>query len=409
MTNMSFDNASRFADKHDVVLVGYRGVDGSSARLPGGRRRRSGTRPTCSARSRSAADAGGLPRLRRPAPGRRRRPRRLHAAAAGRRPGGRPSGARLRAHRPAQRERRDAHGDDLRLALPGEHPPLGDDRRQPARPLSLGRRGRPTSRSPLRRALREGRRLPQPHGRPRRLAARDARELPDRWCFLPIKRGNVRQAAFFGLMERPPTARAALGPMTIDTLALRRKGDASGLWLLSLLAQVCVPERAGLGRHRRRRSQPMPPPPRHFFATHADGGSVLGNPGTDFIWGGGRLVDAWPANTGRERVHATCGLERRDAADRRRARLRDAAAGATKELLPHLPNGHQVVLPGVRPHGRLLGPGADGRQPADQHLLGHRPGGRRRSTGRQRSTSRPASLRARSPRSSLGAMVGLAR
>src|SRR5919204_4833799 len=29
VTNMSFPDASRFADKHDVVLVGYRGVDGS--------------------------------------------------------------------------------------------------------------------------------------------------------------------------------------------------------------------------------------------------------------------------------------------------------------------------------------------------------------------------------------------
>ena len=47
----------------------------------------------------------------------------------------------------AQRERRDAHGDDLRLALPEAHPPLGDDRRQPARPLPLGRRRRPASRS----------------------------------------------------------------------------------------------------------------------------------------------------------------------------------------------------------------------------------------------------------------------
>src|SRR5947207_4901648 len=28
-TNMQFTDASRFADKHDVVLVGYRGVDGS--------------------------------------------------------------------------------------------------------------------------------------------------------------------------------------------------------------------------------------------------------------------------------------------------------------------------------------------------------------------------------------------
>src|SRR5437764_1995295 len=30
LTNMQFKDASRFADKHDVVLVGYRGVDGST-------------------------------------------------------------------------------------------------------------------------------------------------------------------------------------------------------------------------------------------------------------------------------------------------------------------------------------------------------------------------------------------
>src|SRR5262249_6152086 len=30
ITNMSCADASRFADRHDVVLVGYRGVDGSS-------------------------------------------------------------------------------------------------------------------------------------------------------------------------------------------------------------------------------------------------------------------------------------------------------------------------------------------------------------------------------------------
>src|SRR5881227_1025713 len=30
LTNMEFSKASRFADDHDVVLVGYRGVDGSA-------------------------------------------------------------------------------------------------------------------------------------------------------------------------------------------------------------------------------------------------------------------------------------------------------------------------------------------------------------------------------------------
>ena len=73
--------------------------------------------------------------------GRGRRPRRLLAARARRRSRGRAPRPRLPPDRPAQRERGHPHGPDLRLALPEEHPPLGDDRRQPARATSSGTRG----------------------------------------------------------------------------------------------------------------------------------------------------------------------------------------------------------------------------------------------------------------------------
>jgi hypothetical protein len=33
---------------------------------------------------------------------------------------------------------------------------------------------------------------------------------------------------------------------------------------------------------------------RRFFAAHADRGSVIGSPGTDFLMAGGRLFDSWP-------------------------------------------------------------------------------------------------------------------
>ena len=84
---------------------------------------------------------------------------------------------------------------------------------------------------------------------------------------------------------------------------------------------------------------------RRFFATGADRGSVIGSPGTDLVWAGGRLLDAWPANPDENEYN----------------RVRDSNVGtlliggqldfatppqnATRELLPHLPNGHQVVLP----------------------------------------------------------------
>jgi hypothetical protein len=33
-----------------------------------------------------------------------------------------------------------------------------------------------------------------------------AAHIPDHWGFLPIKKGNVRLASFFGLMESTPAA-----------------------------------------------------------------------------------------------------------------------------------------------------------------------------------------------------------
>ena len=82
-TNMQFSRASRFASDRDVVLVGYRGVDGSSvldcpeveSTLKHSADVHSEKSHTCLRRR--------LPCLRRPAPGGRRRPRRLHAHRSG--------------------------------------------------------------------------------------------------------------------------------------------------------------------------------------------------------------------------------------------------------------------------------------------------------------------------------------
>ena len=64
-----------------------------------------------------------------------------------------------------------------------------------------------------------------------------------------------------------------------------------------------------------------------------------------------------------------------DAARRRHARLRDAAAvNATRELLPHLPNGHQVVLSELGHSELVLDRAAEGEHAAPEHVLRHRQG-----------------------------------
>ena len=64
-------------------------------------------------------------------------------------------------------------------------------------------------------------------------------EIPDRWLFLPIKKGNVRIASFFGLMESVPRQAAPYaGPTIIDMWLSAAEGDASGLWSGSFIADV---------------------------------------------------------------------------------------------------------------------------------------------------------------------------
>jgi TAP-like protein len=86
---------------------------------------------------------------------------------------------------------------------------------------------------------------------------------------------------------------------------------------------------------------------RDYFSSGAQGRDSIGYAGSAFAWGGGRLADAWPAAP--------------DEGEYRRVRTSEVETlliggaldtstppqVATKQLLPYLPNGHQVVLPGL--------------------------------------------------------------
>ncbi len=260
---------------------------------------------------------------------------------------------------------------------PKQHPPLGDDRRQPTRQVPLGREDDRRADPPLRRAVLRGTRLPHADARPRGRAARGVRPTsPITSGSCRSRRATSRLPSFFGLNN---TTTDGAGPIpaakTIGTLLSAGNGDASG---------VLVPLAAGANRVSRvRRSGESTPPStgrtdaaaaRGFFAAHADRGSIIGAPRNDFVWVGGRLVECLACESGREPVHARPQLQGRDAPDRRRARLRDAAAERdASELLPHLPNGRQVVLRGFGHTDDFWAYAAEGEQPTRQHVLRQRP------------------------------------
>ena len=200
--------------------------------------------------------------------------------------------------------------------------------------------------------------------------------IPERWWFLPVREGNVKAAAFFGLMESTTDGAGPLAaPWTIDTLLSADDGDGGGAWLLSLMAQVAFPSEQLWGDVAAVARTDVAYA-RRFFANRSDGGSIIGTPGADLIWAGGELVDSWPANAGRERLRQGARLEGRDAPDRRQPRLRDTAAvGDTRP----------PAAPAERPPGRPRRPGpqrrlldlpARSRQAAGHDVPGNRHGGR---------------------------------
>ena len=155
ITNMKFPQASRLTAQHDVVMIGYRGVDGSSVL----------DCPEVTAALENSADYLGKASLSAYSQAFASCAQRLE------RSGVDLAGYTLaeqaddieaarvalgdKSHRPAQRERRDPSRNDLPVAVPEQCRPLGDGRGQPARKLHLQRsRDRSGDRAVTRRCAR---------------------------------------------------------------------------------------------------------------------------------------------------------------------------------------------------------------------------------------------------------------
>jgi pimeloyl-ACP methyl ester carboxylesterase len=171
-------------------------------------------------------------------------------------------------------------------------------------------------------------------------------EIPDRWLFLPIKKGNVRIASFFGLMESSAAATPYAGPTIIDMWRSAAEGDASGLWAGSFIADVLFSKLFVAGQYASFGRADAQAARDYFSNGGRDDGSNIGHAATAYVWGNGRLVDAWPAAP-----------DENEYSQVRTSNVETLVVGGeldfstppqvtTEELLPHLPNGHEVVLPG---------------------------------------------------------------
>ena len=345
ITNMQFEKGSRFADERDVVLIGYRGVDGSvkldCPEVTSALRHSSGALTEKSFRAHADALGSCAARLTKkgydlPSYGLVQQVDDLETA---RRALGyeqidllsESAGTRT-AMIYAWRYPRSIHRSVMIGVNPPGHylwyPKTTDE--QIARYAALCAKDASCSR------------------RTDDLAATirtTAADMPDHWLVLPIKKGNARGLSFAGLMESTSKAAPANGPTIIDGWLSAAKGDASGLWFASLGMEVMFPRLFTWGQLYAAGSIDKPASRDYFASVSAqDRATNLGYAQTAFLWGGGHVADVWPTSAGvtpyqHVRTSAVETLLIGGNLD-----FSTPPQIATKELLPYLPNGRQVIL-----------------------------------------------------------------
>jgi len=173
-----------------------------------------------------------------------------------------------------------------------------------------------------------------------------AADMPSRWYFLPIKPGNVRVGTFLGLTDETAVNSPLTGPNTLNSWISAAHGDPGGLWFLSLLSGLTLPQSFTWGEFASIGVADAHPAER-YFSSGADRGSIIGNPLGEFLWGAGGLAHAWPANPGENQYTSVPNSNVPTLLIGGTLDFETPAQNATKELLPHLPNGHQVILSGL--------------------------------------------------------------
>lgn len=173
-----------------------------------------------------------------------------------------------------------------------------------------------------------------------------AADLPERWLFLPIKEGNVRVVSMFGLFDTTPQAGTSYAPRTFDVWLSAAEGDASGLWLTSLIGDLLVPDLFVYGQHAAAGLSDAEAS-RDYFAAYASGYETdLAYASTSFGFARGRLADAWPVP---DEVEAYADVRPSEVETLLVSGELDVATPpqiAAEQLLPQLANGQQVILPG---------------------------------------------------------------
>ena len=168
--------------------------------------------------------------------------------------------------------------------------------------------------------------------------------MPDRFWGLPISAGHAKIASFYGLMESTSESEPLSAPMTIGAWISAAHGDASGLWFLSLLAKMAFPEAVVWGEFAAVGRADTWAADRYFGQGPHRKDSILGNAGTEFIFGGGGLMHAFPPAPDSGEYSKVQDSNVETLLVNGTLDFATPPKFGIQELLPHLRNGRKLVL-----------------------------------------------------------------
>jgi pimeloyl-ACP methyl ester carboxylesterase len=179
-------------------------------------------------------------------------------------------------------------------------------------------------------------------------AMRDlAAEPPERWLIWPIEAANLQAFSIVGLTESTSRVLPPDAPATLDAWLSAAEGDASGLWLVSVLVDQLYPYFNVWGQHLAFASIDADAARDYFVAPPPDGYANLGWAAMASVFAGGRAATAWPTDPVVERYRQARTSQVETLLINGALDFVTPPQKTTDELLPFLPNGHEVVLDGI--------------------------------------------------------------
>jgi pimeloyl-ACP methyl ester carboxylesterase len=161
--------------------------------------------------------------------------------------------------------------------------------------------------------------------------------LPRRWLLFPIDPGYVKLTTFVLLYQRPTAA------LAIDALLAAERGDASGVWLLSLMGRLMLGRMMIWGDLLAKGGTADYEPGRDYAAELDRPEAILGAPLSLLIWGA--VTGDWPLKLLPAELRRVQPSDVPTLLISGELDIATPAEPVERELLPALTHGQHIVLP----------------------------------------------------------------